>query len=545
MKSLTVKELRSQNRFEEAYQLSLQELKQRPDDIWMKRSHAWSIYFLLKKFLKAGQEAQFRHYFSEFVQLNIPAEDGLIHERMGYFKGVLESNFLTSRRLIQEGKYGEAFDLHFKERPLPEEQLGWAIFYMLRAVNKKTGVQWSPILERLRLYQSNANPQPQLVYKLVMQELIKVPVDHWREDRLTVYLEFFGLFNCLESEDYEKQEFNGKRIISLAERLFISYSKALLREKANPDKIQRFIKGIVEGKLEGYKGMLYVPYFKAKLLLETGGAKESLEAFLPFARKKKDEFWVWQIFAEYFQEDHETYFSCLCKAMTCRANEKFLLGIRERLLIHLIREGEYKWAKSEIDQIIRIRECNGWGMRAEHRNYINTQWYKDSPAMGLEGVYEKHIGGAERIIKVNSGVFHQPILVVGLNCKKKFFNYMTSSQKFGFGKYEEIPLLGSIYLLSGKGSGEGYTKVLSMEKVEGELEEFRHYRKQVKGEVKKGSGRSFGFVQDVFIPPDIMEEFKLENGCLLSGIAIQDLVKNEWKWKLIKIVRSEAEKEFK
>ena len=47
----------------------------------------------------------------------------------------------------------------------------------------------------------------------------------------------------------------------------------------------------------------YPSYFKAKILLKLGDLDQMLAALIPFAKKKKNDFWVWETLAEGFVED--------------------------------------------------------------------------------------------------------------------------------------------------------------------------------------------------------------------------------------------------
>lgn len=534
-----VKNLRSQNRYEDAFRMSKADLEAHPTDIWMKRSHAWSLYYLIKKHVQAGESQQAKHYFSQFESLEMPENEVLLHEKMNYFRQVLSSNYLSAKQLIQEGKFEEAFDLHASEENPKPEQLAWALYYLLRNLNKSKTQDPTPILPRLKLFASKVTPQKLLVYKLLVQELIKLPLDFWKDTPLTFYLEYLGLFDLLEEEDFQKFEQEGKKIISLAERLHIAYSKALIREKSPSQKVEKYLKETVEPLLEPRKDMLYVFYFKAKLLLEIGNREQGMKAFLPFARRKRGEFWIWQVFAEFHEDNPSLYLSCLCKAMTCRVKPEFLSGIKERLIAHLIATRQFDWAKTELMQLLVLREKQQWGLRTHHRQLLASDWYAKSKEIPIEQVYQMHLGPAEALLGVSATPPSRKELLIVIdyvNTEKKIFNFVGKGKTKGFGQYTHTPELGGIYRMIAKDKGDGFFKVERLSPANDAARELPELRKEVKGRFKQKHGQHFGFVDGVYVPSAMIKELQLTNNQHLIGLAIYGPVKGkeQWAWRLIK-----------
>jgi hypothetical protein len=533
-----VKNLRNQNKFEEAEKMSGLDLEAKPDDIWLKRNHAWSLYYMIKKHVQAGESEQAKRYYSNFESLSMPQDEVLIYERMAYFKRVLSENFISAKKMIEEGRFEEAFDLHANDENVKSEQIAWALYYLARNQNKSKNPDKAAFLSRLEVFTNKAEPQHQLVYKLLVQEVMKLPLEYWTSRSMTWDLEFLGLFDALDPEDFEKQEYEGKKLISLAERLHIAYSKALIREKASPEKVKHYLSAVVEVLLESHRGMLYVPYFKAKLLLEIGDRKEGMEAFLPFARKKQGEFWVWQVFAEYYQEEQELYLSCLCKALDCKVKPEFLSGIKERLIAHLIRVRDFDWAKSELDHLLQIREKQGWGMRTSHRSDLAAAWYVQSKGISLKGKYEGYKGKAEELLGVGFGVgsVKIPIVVEFINEDKRVFSFVTKDQVKGFGKYTKKPELGELYVLEGSAGEGGFYKVDQLKEFL-DVESMLHLRKMVTGKLKQLNGKPFGFVEGVFVTPALIQQYKLIADQPIEGVALYGAVKGkaEMSWRMISI----------
>jgi hypothetical protein len=526
-----LKQLRAENRFEEAYKLTKEELKKNPDDIWNKRNHSWSIYYLIKKHVKAGQTAQANHYLQEFNTLQMPSDETLLHERMGYFTRVLDEGYLQVKSLVADGKYAEAYQVEIQKQEPDIEQLTWIAYYLLRSHNKEGKPNVSESLSILDMFFKDYQPSKKLVCKLILQELVKTAPDFWQDKRQSEYLEKAGFFRILEEDDFQKQEWEGKKIISLAERLHIAYSKALLRENADKEKISNYIEEVVEPLLEKYPVMQYVPYFKAKLLLGLGDKDSGLSAFLPFAKKKAGEFWVWQVFAEAHENDPELFFSCLCKAMTCNTKPEFLSNIQEKLIAYLIQQGKYAEAKSELEKLLKLREQKGWGMKNVHRQYLNSDWFVEHNARPL--AYEAHITQAESLLGIKP-VQTLDIVIHHVNMEKKVFGFFADNQISGFAKFLEAPRLWDIYRVEGSFENGDF---FHLKKIERTKDQNHTLLIKIKGKFIQQPNKKYGFVNNVFVEPSLVSKFSLKHNDQVMGAALLAPVKGkkDWAWKMITI----------
>jgi hypothetical protein len=539
-----VKSLRSQQRYEEAVKLSRQLLKLQPDDLWQRRSHAWSLYYLIKKQVNAGEKTSAEAFLNEFELLQLPAEDVLIHEKIAYFRKAITSGYLDVQALIKADQFAEALELQLKQETLTSQSIAWTIYYLLKQQTKLPNPDLSLISRALDALISKTQPVYELVDKMILIQLIRIPQSVWNNRQLSNYLEHLGLFNSLESDDFEPANLNGKTIPSLAERLFISYSKALIREKAPKDKIADFITGIVESKLEQFPHMIYVPYFKAKLLLQTGNPEEGMIAFLPFARKKQREFWVWQVLAECHEENPEIFLACLCKALTCKTKPEFLSGIKDRIIPALIQLEEFDWAKTELDSLLALRQKNNWGIRSAHREWVNQSWYQLAISISLSEKYSTLISQAERLLQ-NQLKPNQSILVVitQINPTKNVFSFATNDLKYGFTSYpEQSPILGEVYELNGHFS-DAYFHLSSMTQSNTRRNELTQVRKEVFGKLTIPKGKDFGFVDGVFLSPAQIKDSRLKHGEMIKGVAIYAPIKRDgpMKWKLTDQMKDKLE----
>ena len=533
-----LKKLRAESRFEEGYKLTKEALAQKENDIWARRNHSWSIYYMLKKCVQGGQTAQAKHFLAEFGALHMSTDEKLLHERMEYFYKVLNEGYLEVKQLIADGRYQEAFQVEVTKSSPDSEQLAWIGYYILKSFNKTGNPSAFETFEVIAKLIADFVPSKKLVNKLLLGELIKTPSEFWTTAKQSDFLEKVGLFEVMEEDDYQKQEWEGKKIISLAERLHIAYSKALIRERASSEKIQAYIREVVEPILEQFPAMLYVPYFKAKLLLGMGDKEMGLKAFLPFAKKKSGEFWVWQVFAEAYEEKPELYFSCLCKAMTCKTKPEFLSNIQEKLIAYLVNTSQYSYAKSELERLLQLRQSHKWGVKAIHIHYLEADWYRHNRPENLH--YEKHVSLAEDLL---GGFSKQSIEVIihHINKEKKLCSFLIAEGKTGFGKYTSEPELFGLYKLHGAEGDGDFFQIKMMEKVSNREHVLL---REVKGQVIKKEQQGFAFVSGAFVEPGLVKKFGLVDGMHVAGEALLAPVKGkeQWSWKLVHVHSFENKK---
>lgn len=210
------------------------------------------------------------------------------------------------------------------------------LFFKVSKIDSQDGVS---IYELFGKIKSLPFPKPSKAYSFLLKSLHKGLKDsqHYRE-----VINWWGLENFLP-EDFEKQDLNGRKIMSLAEQVLIGYSKQLLPSKADIHynqkgdlgAIRRFIP-FLNDIISKYPGLTFLPYFEAKLMIATGQGENASRAILPFARQKQNEYWVWQVLAESYPGNPEKQIACYSKALTCNAKEEFLVNIRVELADLLI-----------------------------------------------------------------------------------------------------------------------------------------------------------------------------------------------------------------
>lgn len=500
-----VKELKQAGKLDEALEMASQDLEADPNNIWNKRSIVWVYYELLKLNADIKNFAAFKENLIKIKELELPEDENMVFDNCAWQIGSLVYN-LQKQESTDYSKINELFeiikDFHFTK---PSE----AYSFIYRAFHKGYH-NWSRYLTF---------------------------ADWWN-------------FDNLRPEDYLKEEFKSKKIMSIAEQAYIAYSKKLLEgESLDPfgqqriidqEKIQEFLPKL-DALIEKQPNYQYPPYFKAKLLLALGNDENVLSAFLPFAKQKRNDFWVWDLMAEIFKDDKDIQFACYCKALSLRTREDFLVKLRQTFAEKLIIRKMYNEAKTEIQKVIAIREKEGWQLPNQIKQWTEQDWYTTAEStQSNKTLYKKHIGTAEEILFQD--IPEEVIVVEFVNHNKKMLNFVQDEQRFGFFKYEGLlnkPKVGDILKVRFKGKNRekgGFYSVFTATKADPNISS--KAIKSLKGNLNIHGSNNFGFVDNIFVGPKLIDENNLENGQNIIGKAIlsYNKKKNEWGWKAIDIL---------
>jgi hypothetical protein len=117
-------------------------------------------------------------------------------------------------------------------------------------------------------------------------------------------------------------------------------------------------------------------------------------------------------------------------------------------------------------------------------------------------------------------------------------NFIASESKFGFFKYDrffrDIKVGETLRVRFQGGSIGGMYQIYTAVKTSDEAFK-KQFVKKVTGVVKIPSGKAFGFLEDVYVHPSLVNRMKLLDGDHFEGMAIKSYnqEKKQWSWKLI------------
>lgn len=497
-----IKELRQAGKLDEALQMANEALESDPENIWNKRAAAWVYYDFLKKTAQPESFEAFKENLIKIKDLQLPEDEKMVFDNCAWQIGRLVFG-LQKTDPIDYGKINALFEI-IREFYFTKPSEAYSFIYKAFHKNYKN---WPNYLTF---------------------------ADWWN-------------FDNLRSEDYLKEEFQGKKKMSIAEQAYIAYSKKLLEGEPldsfgkqrviDKEKIQSFLPKL-DALIEKHPDYQYPPYFKAKLLLASGNDENVLSAFLPFAKQKRNDFWVWELLAEIFADDKEIQFVCYCKALSLKTPEDFLVKLRQTFSEMLIEKRMYSEAKAEIQKVIETREKHEYKVPNQIVQWTEQEWYKSSTAKkDNQDLYLGHIKQAEEILFQD--IPEEVIAVEFVNENKGMLNFVKNKEKFGFFNYSgklTKPQIGDVLRVRFNGDGQdGFYKILSAKKAD--FNESSDAIKNFEGTIKVISPQSFGFIEDIFVEPKIIEEAKLTNRQQVKGRAILSFnkKKKQWGWKAIEI----------
>lgn len=499
MPAKEIKELRQSGKLEEALNMAKAELAAEPANIWAKRNISWVYYEYLKTTNTPEHYDSFILWLTELKNLELPADEKMIFENVCWQTGMI------------------CFGL-----------------------NKSNPANPGKCIQLFHLIQSFHFAKPSEGYSFLFKALHK----SLKESDIYLQLADWWDFKNFMPEDLQKEKMpNGKEMMSIGEQAYIAYARHLLPKQTQSgeiifdrDKATAFLPVLSEI-VETYPDFQYPAYFHAKLLLALGDKDNVLDSLLPFAKKKRNDFWVWEVLAEAFSTDADKVFACYCKALSCRSAEEMLVSLRQKMARILIFKNLYKEARTEIELLVNSKTENGFKIPSEVANWQTQEWYKNTVSQKSNvRFYQEFIPLAESILF--SDTPEETVIVDFVNSDKKILNFIASELKFGFFKYDrffrDVKVGETLKVRFQGGSNEGMHQLYTAVKVNDESVK-RQFTKQVSGVIRVKPGQSFGFVEDVFIHPNMINRLKLTDGLQHNGLAIKSYnqEKKQWGWKLV------------
>lgn len=494
-----IKNLRQAGDLEGALSLANAALEADSNNIWNKRNAGWVHYEYLKKYNKLEHYDIFKEHLLSIKSLELPEGEDVMFNQCAW----------------QIGKFVFALK---REEPVDHSKVD-ALFGIIKAFHFE---------------------KPSEAYSFIYKAF------HSNYQNWSRYLDFadwWNFDNFIDS-DYKGDVFNNRKMMSVVEQAYIAYSKKLLDGEPvdasgqhwglNKERIESFMPKL-EKVVDDYPGYVYPAYYMAKLLLVLGDNENVLTTFLPFAKEKRSNFWVWELMADMFEDEH-VKFACYCKALSLKTLDSFLVNTRLKLAVMLIEKELYNEAKTEIILAFETRKKEGWKIPSQITNWMGQDWFKNSTANNNNRqLYAQHINRADEILFQD--IPEEIIVVEFVNHHKTMLNFVKNKEKHGFFNYSkqlDKPQIGDILKVRFMGGGDnGFYKVLTAKQAEPNTP--TDAIKNIKGVLKVISPHNFGFVDDVFVDPKLIADNALLDGVKVEGKALlsYNKKKNEWGWKAI------------
>ncbi|WP_405291023.1 DUF7017 domain-containing protein [Algibacter sp. Ld11] len=500
MPAKEIKELRQSGRLDEALAMAHEELNAQPDNIWGKRNISWVYYAFLKKHV---QESNFEGFIENLLKikvLNLPEEEVMIFDTTAFQIGSMLFK-IQSLESVDYSKVNQVFDI-IKEFHFTKPSDSYSV--LMKAFQK--GAQnWSRFIE---------------------------------------FSEWWGLEN-FNGSDFQTEEYNGRQLSALVDKVYGSYSKKLIEgehidafgaiKKVNKEKVQQFLP-YLDRIIDKHPDYNYLPYYKAQMLLKLGNKDNVLAAFLPFAKQKQNDFWVWGLMAEIFKDDKELEFACYCKALSLKTPNEFLIKTRQVFAKLLVDRKLYAEAKTEIKLIIAVRKDKGWKIPNDIVTWTECSWYVEAKeTLNNKEFYAKHVKKAEELLFKD--LPEHLVAVEFVNSDRNILNFVKDELFHGFFNYEGMVKnlkIGDVLKVRLEPIGnEGFHRALTIQALDMNSDVTVSSLKELSGAINIPEGKKFGFIDDVFVPPHVIEENNLSNKdeVKIKAILSFNKSKEKWGWK--------------
>lgn len=500
MSSNQVKELRKEGKLNEAFQMALTEYNKAPLDIYRKRALGWVYYEYVKKAAKENNLNAFLTNVQNLKNLQFPPKEVMIFDKL----------------------------------------LCWYV-KMFSALRQQGNVNYQQADSLLLSLNGIYYTFPSEAFSSLTEQLHKTYKNSYQ------YLQVMeGRLSYFRSEDYLPKLYEGRQIMPLAERVYTAYSRKVLQGdpilnefgivnyKLNKERICTFLPTLTQW-IETHPNYTFLPYFKTKMELELLSDKEeTFNTFLPFAKKKQNDFWVWQLMSE-IMTNKELSFACLCKALSLGGKEEFLGKLRVTFTKELINRELYNEARTEIDIVLKEKQGNNKKVPYEVQQWQQEHWYAQAqPLKNNFTLYSTYKGQAEALLYQDTP--EEVVLITSVNEEKKIANFIKDTSKNGFFKYDRIlkfPKKGDVLnvRLDIFDETKKSYKLLSAQK--GNLSDCKAI-KIVEGELKITSS-GVGFIGDIFVSKNLIEKNQWKNNQLIKTKAFLsfDKKKDKWGWAVI------------
>ena len=498
MPAKEIKELRQAGKLDEAYAMAKAELEADLSNIWGKRNLSWVLYAQLDE-LASNLDA-FIEKINEVKELDLPASEEMFFENISIVISKA-ARVITHEATLDINKIHRLFD-------------------SIKELSLKRNSKWFSVL-------FNA------MHKGMKESNRYIEFADWWD------------FKNFRPEDFQKEKMpNGKEVMAIAEQAYIAYAKHLLPKQEmdgsiifNKEKTLAFLP-LLEAIVENYPQYQYPGYFQAKLLLALGdNAEHVLAILLPFVKRKRNDFWAWDVLSEVYKDDEVMVNACYCKALSLRSPQEMLVNLRQRMATIFINKKLFNEAKTEIEHLAVARGKEGWSLPNIVSHWMQQEWYVAAQAKKSNMEYYAQYSHLADELLYNDKP-EETVIVDFVNTDRKILNFIASETQYGFFKYERFfsdVKVGEILKVRFQGgSNEGMHQLYTAIKVNDDTFK-KQFMKELQGVVRIPAGKPFGFMDDVFIHPSLVTKYKLTDGMQFTGKAIKSFnqEKKQWGWKLL------------
>ena len=487
-----VTRLRKEGRLQEALQRARQLMEQDPEDIWHKRALAWVYYAFMKQAAHDDDHGRFVDNLNNLSAMQMPADENVLYKNIAWQVGLLVHN----SRNMGANMLDQLFELI---RDLPFDRQEDYYGFLLRAFTGKAA-EWP---------------------------------------RYNEFVDWWGLAN-LRPADYQKYRTEtGRFIMSLAEQVYIALAKKVLAPPAEPDRMQAMLAEL-QALYDQHPDMDYVLYYAAQIMLAMERREEFRSYFLPFLRKKRREFWAWHLYAQAWPAGSDECLACLCRSLMCGAPAKFTGKVKAMLAGELVARGNLAAAKREYQDVLDTIAQEGWRYGPTHELWQAQVWWHTTAATDSnEALYAQFQPLADSLLFAN--IPEETLVVTDLNTRHQSFGFVLPGPVTGHASYKKLaitPQPGDVYrarLKQPPRDKPGHYVIYTMSAADDSMA--ADLRKQVSGPASLVANKNFAFIDDVFVPPYLVQQAGLQDGDSIEATAVKvyNKKKKAWGWQAVRL----------
>lgn len=324
----------------------------------------WCLYSLLKQ--QSGDDAVATRDRILSLYNNFCQDDEVIRKIIPSVEQRMDPHYQEINDAVEKAKGGGRVLADYQNvskwysdgtlGPQLYQGFGWLTYYALKQT-VPGDVQSRKIM--LNQYLKLELPRPSILHSLILGEAVKVEHATPLQFRIRDFIRMWGLENLRDADWEQFQTEDGNTLPSLVEKLIGVYAKEL---KTDGVVAPEDFSILVDKALMKFPKNQNMPYFKATVLLSQGNVEEALNYYKDMILQFPSKFYLWNQISELI-EDVDVKIGCLCKAITCGADDEFLGGVRLKLASILCQKGLRENAKHELDKYKETYQKKGWNCK--------------------------------------------------------------------------------------------------------------------------------------------------------------------------------------
>tara|TARA_R110001583_G_scaffold191541_1_gene356822 strand:+ start:10452 stop:12374 length:1923 start_codon:yes stop_codon:yes gene_type:complete len=396
---------RREGAVDEAYRLALELMSSPNADDWDSKAFCWCLIDIIKRDAGSGDNENLTHYRRQLESVKTDPSDEVLANGVRYALSLCNPGgreISEAKSLGREGRHAEAVVLYRKALACGSGDreartgFGWELYKHSKELMTAENVSIGAVKRNLNDYLKLDVEKPSLLHSCVLQLAATLA----SQDKLSM-LAFSRLWNLdnLRAEDFERYRAkDGKEYPSLAERVIQQAGKEAATSENTRE--QQHVLPRIDAAIERFPDNVWLKLDKAKVLLSLGMHDDALAFGLAVAKAKPNEYWSWDLLGDIVSlTDGEAALGCYCKALSCKAEDKFTGKVRLKVAWRMLECNDLSAAKLEIETVVRSKESEGYRIPEEASEIASQPWFaKTAAASSNSDFYKSKLSAAEALL---------------------------------------------------------------------------------------------------------------------------------------------------